>query len=80
MLIISMRDDENNRWKKNKKQANTQKNKGGKTIVEGERVKANSCAFKLKLGFFQMICKPALIFKLNEELALSNEYLVWKSK
>ena len=73
MSIISVRDNESNRWKRNankqKKKAKTEKNKGDKSY--SGRVKAEwfCCAFKF--GFLQLICKASLIFKLNLELALS---------
>ena len=68
MLIISVRDNENNRWKRNAKKAKTEKNKGDGSC--NERVAAKwFCAFKL--DFLQLICKASLIFKSNLELALS---------
>ena len=49
MLIISVRDNENNRWKRNaeNKKANTEKNKGNKSYSESVRAKWFCCAFKL---------------------------------
>ena len=71
MSIISVRDNENNRWKRNaeKKKTKTEKNKGDKSYSERVRAKWFCCAFKL--GFLQLICKASLIFKPNLELALS---------
>ena len=73
--IISVRDNENNRWKrnknknKNKNKTKTETNKGNKSYSERVRAKWFCCAFKL--GFFQLICKASLIFKSNLELASS---------
>ena len=76
MLIISARDNENNRWKRNakKNQQNKQKQRqkrtrGDKSYSERMRAKWFCCAFKL--GFLRVICKASLIFKSNLELALS---------
>ena len=70
MPIISVRDNENNRWKRNaEKKTKTEKNKGDKSYSERVRAKWFCCAFKL--GFLQLICKASLIFKSNLELALS---------
>ena len=76
MPIISIRDNENNIWKRNttttikKQQTKAEKSKG-RQKQESERVRAKwfCCAFKL--GFLQLICKISLIFKSNLELALS---------
>ena len=74
MPIISVRDNENDRWKRNakkkqKKKTNTEKNKGDKSYSERVRAKWFCCAFKL--GFLQLVCKASLIFTSNLELALS---------
>ena len=76
MPIISLRDNENNRWKRNAKKAKKQKaNKDRKEQQEcrsySERVRAKwfSCAFKF--CFLQLIYKDSLIFKSNLELAWS---------
>ena len=73
MLIISVKDNKNNRWKRNaKKQINKQikkQNKGHESYSEKVRDKWLCWAFKL--GFLQLICKASLIFKSNLELALS---------
>ena len=75
MPIISVRDDENNRWKRNthKKKPDNNKDRkeqqGGASYSERVRAKWFYCAFKL--GFLQLICKASLIFKSNLELALS---------
>ena len=77
MPTISVRDNENNRWKRNAKQKNkkkqtrkTEKNKGDKCYSERVRAKWFWCMFKL--GFLQLICKVCLIFKSNLELALTS--------
>ena len=80
MAIISVRDNENNRWKKNAKKTKTNKQQqkqqkkpreeqGGKSYSERVSAKWFCCAFKL--GFLLLICKASLIFKANLELALS---------
>ena len=76
MQIISVRDKENNRWKKNTRTHKTKKIKvrkeqGGGDRSYSERVRAKwfCCAFKL--GFLQLLCKASLISKSNLELALS---------
>ena len=70
MLIISVRDKENYRWKR---KATKNKDRKKKTIdvsySEKVRAKWFCCAFKL--GFLQLICKAVSIFKLHLELALS---------
>ena len=69
MPIISVRDNENNRWKinaKKKKKAKKEKNKGDRSYIE--RVRAKWFCF----GFLQLICKGSLIFNLNLKLALSS--------
>ena len=81
MSIISVRDNENNRWKRNAKTKNktTQKKqkkkqrqnrtRGDRSYNERVRAKWPFCPFRL--GFLQLICKTSLIFKLNLELAFS---------
>ena len=80
MLIVSVRDNENNRWKKNTKATtknsnNNNKNKQKKrrrenrSCSESVRAKWFCCAFKL--GFLQLMPKAFLTFKSNLELALS---------
>ena len=77
MLIISARDNENSRWKRNAKtkkikqsKKQTQKRtRGNRSYSERVRAKWFFCAFKL--GFLQLICKASLISKSNLELALS---------
>ena len=70
MPIISVRDNENNRWKRNaEKKTNTEKNKGDNSYRKRVRAKWFCCAFKV--GFLQLICKASLIFKSDFELALS---------
>ena len=82
MPIISVRDHENNRWKRNaknkwkktktkqnKKTNKDRKEQGNRSYSERARAKWFCCAFKL--GFLQVTCKASLIFKSNLELALS---------
>ena len=74
MSIISVRDNENKRWKKSrKKQKQTnkkskKKQRRGASYSESVRAKWFCCAFRL--GFIQLICKASFIFKSNLELAL----------
>ena len=75
MLIISVRDNENNRWKGNENNSNnnnnnkkTEKARGDRSYSERVRAKLFCCAFKL--GFVQLICKASSVFKSNLELAL----------
>ena len=71
MLVISVRDNENNRWKIDAKKSNKQRQKrtrGETEAIVRVRAKWFCCAFKL--GFFQLTCK-ASIFKLNLGLTLS---------
>ena len=73
MPIISGRDDEGIRWKRNakktkNKQTKTEKNKRDRSCSERVRAKWFCCAFNL--GFLQLICKTSLTFKSNLELAL----------
>ena len=72
MPIISVRDDENNRWKRNKAKkikTKTKKNNEDRSYSERVRAKWLCCAFKL--DFLQLICEASLIYKSNLELALS---------
>ena len=69
MPIISVRNNKNNRWKRNAVQKKTEKNKGDRSYSEMVRAKWSCCASKL--GFLQLKCKASLIFKSNLELALS---------
>ena len=74
MSIVSARDHESNRWKRDeeklkKKQTRKEKNKEDRSYSEAVKDKWFCCAFKL--GFLQLICKASLIFKSNLELALS---------
>ena len=72
MPIISVTDNENNRWKRNarKSQTKSEKKKWGRIYKERVRAKWFCCAFKL--GLFQLIGKASLIFKWNLELVLSS--------
>ena len=67
--ITNVRDNENNRCKRNAKKAKTEKKKEKGSYTERVRAKWFCCA--LKLGFLSLICKALLIFKSNLELALS---------
>ena len=77
MLIISVRDNENNRLKgnennnsnNNNNNKKTEKARGDRSYSERVRAKLFCCAFKL--GFVQLICKASSVFKSNLELALS---------
>ena len=73
MSIISVRNNENNRWKRNakkkKKKTKTEKNKGYRSYNERVRAKWFCCVFKL--GFLQLISKTSVIFNSNLYLALS---------
>ena len=72
MWVISVRDNENNRWGGKGKKANNKKRKkirGGASYSESERPKWFPCTFKL--GLVQLTCKASLIFKSSLELGLS---------
>ena len=68
MPIISVKDNENNRWKRNEK-----KNKGDGSYSDGVRDEWLCWAFKL--GFLQSICKASLIFKLALSIILKEREL-----
>ena len=68
MPKISVKDNENNRWKRKGK--NRKKQRGDASYSESVRVKWFCSAFKL--NFVQLICKASLILNSNLELALSN--------
>ena len=68
MPIISVKDNENNRWKRNEK-----KNKGDGSYSDGMRDEWFCWAFKL--GFLQSICKASLIFKLALSIILKEREL-----
>ena len=68
MPIISVKDNENNRWKRNEK-----KNKGDGSYSDGVRDEWFCWAFKL--GFLQSICKASLIFKLALSIILKEREL-----
>ena len=81
MPIISVKYNENNRWKRNAEKKQAEKNKGYKSYNEKVRAKWFCCA--LKSGFLQLISKASLIFKSNLELALLiilKERKLYKSK
>ena len=72
MLIISVRDNDNNGSKRNatkKKNKDRKERMGDTSYSKSVRSKWFCCSFKL--GFLQLICKASLIFKSNLELALS---------
>ena len=75
MLIISVRDNENNRRKRKAKNKGRKEQMGDTSYSKIVRAKWFCCAFKL--GFIQSICKESLIFKRNLELALST---IWKER
>ena len=66
MLIISVRDNKNNRWKTKNKEGKEQRSNTGYS----ESVRAKDCPV-FNVSFLQLICKASLIFKLNLEPALS---------
>ena len=68
MPIISVKDNENNRWKRNEK-----KNKGDGSYSDGVRDEWFCWAFKL--GFLQSMCKAYLIFKLALSIILKEREL-----
>ena len=68
MPIISIRDNENNQWKRNAEKKQTEKRKGDKCY--SERARAKWFCFAFKLGYLQLICKACLIFKTNLQLDL----------
>ena len=63
-LLVSVKDNENNRWKR---KAKKKKRNGSYS----KRVRDKWFCWAFKLGFLQLICKASLIFKSNLELALS---------
>ena len=69
MLINSVTDNENNRWKRKAKSKGRKKQMGDASYSESVRAKWFCCTFKL--GFLQLISKACLIFKSNLVLALS---------
>ena len=71
MPIISARDNENNRWKRNRKtkKLRQETTRGDRSYSQRVRAKWFCCAFRL--GFLQLTCKTSLIFKSNLQLPLS---------
>ena len=69
MLMISARDNENNRWKGKATKNKDKGTNGDASYSESVRATWLYCAFKL--GFLKYIFKPPLIFKSNLEFALS---------
>ena len=70
MPIISVRDNENNRWKRKGKKNKEKKKQKGRANY-GESVRAKWFCSMFKVGFVQLLCKASLIFKSNLELAYS---------
>ena len=76
MLIVIVRDNENNRWKTEKAQNKKKIEKSNKEGNYSERVRVKWLCYAFKLSFLQLISKASLNFqvglnKLNLELALS---------
>ena len=70
MVIINVRHNGNNRWKrKGEKNKDRKKERSGTSYSES--VRAKWFCFAFKLGFAQLICKASLIFKSNLVLPLS---------
>ena len=69
MPIISVRDKENSRWKKNAKKQRQKITRGNRSYSERARAEWFCCA--VRLGFLQIICHASLLFKTSLELALS---------
>ena len=57
MVIISVRDNENNRWKRNTKNKDRKEQRGDANFRESVRAKWFCCAFKL--SFLQLIGKAS---------------------
>ena len=70
MSTISVRDNENSRWKRNAKNIQRQK-RARENRSYSERVRAKWFCCTFKLAFLQLIHNASLIFKSNLELALS---------
>ena len=70
MLIINVRDNENNRNHKRELQENQgrKEQRGDESYSEWVKAKWFCCLFKV--GFFELTYKASLIFKSNLELAL----------
>ena len=67
MPIISVKDKENNRWRRNAKKIKQNNGNGNYS----KRVRDKWFCWAFKLGFLQLICEGSLIFTSNLELALS---------
>ena len=81
-MILSVRDKENNRRKRNAKKNKDRKEQWGDASYS-ESVRAKLLCFGFKLAFIQLMCKASSIFKSNLELALSiisKERELYKSK
>ena len=70
MSTISVRDNENSRWKRNAKNIQRQK-RARENRSYSERVRAKWFCCTFKLAFLQLIHNASLLFKSNLELALS---------
>ena len=73
MLIISVRDNENNGWKRNAKTKENKTKTKNKTEDRNysERVRAKWLCCAINLDFLQLIRKVSLIFKSNLELVIN---------
>ena len=69
MPIISVRDHENNRWKRKGKKHRPKETKGWQSYSGSVSAKWFCSGFKL--GFVQLMRKASLVFKSNLELVLS---------
>ena len=69
MPMISVRGNENNRWKRKARNKDKTGRRGDASYSES--VRAKWFCFVFMLGFLHLICKASLIFKSNLELALS---------
>ena len=72
MPIITVRENEDNRWRRKGKKKKTERKKG---VTQSVTAKWFCCAFKL--DFSQLTCKDSLVFKSSLELALS---MIWKER
>ena len=69
MLIISARDNENNRWKRKAAKTKTERNKD---VTQTLWKVWELSGFAVRLIFLQLICKVSLIFESDLELTLSS--------
>ena len=75
MMIISVRYNENNRWKR--KRNNTSRKEQRGDVNYSERVRPKWFCSAFELGFLQIICKASLIFKWNLKVTVS---IIWKEE